>query len=240
LSRLKFRDLSGRGEVEKYIKLLIAADKEGQAENTSYFIFDRDNKPSGLQSTKNVKVSQWGRYCLENYLIEPSILYDTVKNDLKPKNWPSTFSEADQFFQGLAKKQLRTVIVDQVYKELGPPDSRIKSEERKADFGESAKLLYAKVENLREHIVGLQMNEWTKKFVEKCEEKLAKEEPEWNSKWMERCSGKVFLQDVYGYAAPKADLSTLKRTLLGSHKLLNSESWQLLRATLQNLTDKLN
>ena len=154
LSRLKFRDLGGRGEVEKYIRLLIDSDKIGKAENVKFFMFDRDNKPTTLMSTQNVKIRQWDRYCLENYLIEPEILYDTVKLDLKPKTWPNTFAEAQVLFEEIAKRQLRGQIIESEFKKLGLQDTRLRVDDKKETFGDSAVSLFSKLERLRQQMGG--------------------------------------------------------------------------------------
>ncbi len=238
LSRLRFRELSGRGEVEKYIRLLVAADNDGKSETVSYFIFDRDGRDFPIQSTKNVRIKQWGRYCLENYLIEPEILYDTVRQDLRPKIWPSSLGEANEFFTSVAKRQLEGRIVEEVYASLGLQDVRLRGEDKKQPFAQSAQRLYSKLEKLNSQISPLDQAPWVSAFVEKCETKMAEEQDAWSSKWIERCSGKQFLQDIYVYAGMKADMSSFKRALLTAHKLKDSDSWKLLNVTLQDLTHK--
>jgi AAA15 family ATPase/GTPase len=111
LARVKFRELMGREEVEKLILKLQQADRMGQKENISYFLFDFDNRPSGLTDTPKVIVRQWERYCLENYLLEPEILYDVIRLDCKPKTWPASLGEATKQFAQIAKKQLHSIII---------------------------------------------------------------------------------------------------------------------------------
>ena len=106
LARIKFKDLSGRGEVEKQIKRLQQAESEGQKENISYFLFDHDRQPTKLSSTLKVRVGQWDRYCIENYLLEPEILFDVIRSE-KHKSFPSTLGEAEQLFRDLARRQLQ-------------------------------------------------------------------------------------------------------------------------------------
>jgi AAA15 family ATPase/GTPase len=239
LSRLKFKELTGRGQVEKYIRLLIEADKTGKAENTALFIFDRDSNPTVLQSTKHVKIRQWGRYCLENYLIEPDILYDTVKNDLKPKNWPATYSEASDLFISLAKRQLRGRIVEETFKSLNMQDVRLRTEDKKESFAEAAASLFAKLELLREQVVSAEKDAWVSAFITRCEKQFEAEDADWTKNWIDKCSGKQFLIDVYSHAMPKADITMFKRSLLTAHKLRISQSWQLLRTTVQELVNEI-
>jgi len=239
LSRLKFKELTGRGQVEKYIKLLIEADKGAKAENTTLFIFDRDSKPTTLHSTKHVKIRQWGRYCLENYLIEPDILYDTVRDDLKPKNWPATYGEANDLFICLAKRQLRGRIVEETFKSLKLQDVRLRTEDKKDSFADAATSLFAKLKLLREQIVLSDEEAWVSDFTSRCAEQFEAEDADWTKNWIDKCSGKQFLIDVYSHASPKADITMFKRSLLTAHKLKDSQSWQLLRTTVQELVDEI-
>lgn len=239
LSRIKFRDLTGRGEVEKYIKLLIEADKDRKAENTALFIFDKDNKPTTLHSTEHVKIKQWNRYCLENYLIEPEILYDTVRQDLKPKQWPETYSDALGLFVQLAKRQLKGRIVQDTFSKLSLQDVRLRSDDKKDSFLDSASSLFTKLKLFREQVASIDENVWIQDFVAKCDRRLEEENSAWANDWMEKCSGKQFLLDVYSHAMPKADITTFKRSLLAAHKQQKSQSWEQLRQTVEGLVSSI-
>jgi predicted ATP-dependent endonuclease of OLD family len=239
LSRLKFKDLIGRGEIEKYIKLLGEADRQGKAENTNLFIFDRDNKPTSLQSTKRVKLAQWGRYCLENYLLEPEILYDTVRDDLKAKQWPKTFGDAKELFASMAKRQLTGRIIEKSFKELGLQDVRLRTEDKKEGFEQSAISLFSKLKKLHDQIDMKDEKTWIADFTTRCKSRLEAEESEWTSNWIDNCNGKQFLLDVYTHASPKVDIATFKRSLLTAHKFRSSQSWELLRAQVEKLVGQL-
>lgn len=239
LSRLKFRELAGRGEVEKYIRLLIEADKDGRAENTKFFIFDRDNKPADLVSTATVKLRQWDRYCLENYLIEPDILHDTITLDLKPKNWPDNLADAKAMFLDIARKQLRGRIIEATYKEMNFQDVRLRSEDKKDSFAEAGASLYGKLDKLRIQVVTDVGQDWTDRFAQSCQDKFEKADESWTADWIEQCNGKQFLLDIYQYARPRVDISTFKRSLLAAHKSAGSQSWKSLRATVEELVSKM-
>lgn len=70
--------LRGRGEVEKEIATLQEAEREGDLDKLSCFIFDLDRSVATAQSTPMVRVLQWARYCLENDLIDRRLLYDEL------------------------------------------------------------------------------------------------------------------------------------------------------------------
>jgi predicted ATPase len=80
LRRHKIKDLGGRREVEKQIAQLQEVERKGTKLSPRYFIFDRDGLPTGLSNSETVKVLQWDRRCLENYLIDFDVLTDLLKD----------------------------------------------------------------------------------------------------------------------------------------------------------------
>lgn len=236
LGRFKFRELMGRGEVEKHIRKLQEADKKHQKENISYFIFDWDNSPAGLPSTNKVIVKQWGRYCLENYLLEPEVLYDFVRTEGKPKNWPSCLSEAEIIFSKLAKKQLHSRIIDEIYRSYGFADIRIRVKDKASDFAGSAKNLFSKINDLKSQVEQLSEHSWIADFEQKCAGRLAETEVEWNARWIEQCSGKQFFRDLNQYADGLGlDMASFKRRLLGENRNADSASWKAFGGAFKEL-----
>jgi AAA15 family ATPase/GTPase len=242
LARFKFRELMGRGEVEKHIRKLQQADESGQKENISYFVFDWDNRPSELASTPKVIVKQWERYCLENYLLEPEILYDVVRFDGKPRTWPTTLGDAIKKFAEVAKKQLHSMIINEVYGEYDFGDIRLRKQDKAQDFATSATNIFQKIEGLKTQLMPLQETNWTADFVRRCDVLLKEREQEWESSWNKKCSGKQFFKDLSQYAGGLGmDMLGFKKRLLTCNKDAENggtESWKLLRGTLQDLLDK--
>src|SRR5690606_37975110 len=76
--------LHGRGEVEKTIQQLQASETTGDLDGRHSFLFDLDRSPSSLSSSAMVKVLQWDRYCLENYLLDADAIYDALRES--PRN----------------------------------------------------------------------------------------------------------------------------------------------------------
>ena len=72
----KITSLGGRSNIEKEIQTLQKAERNGELDKLNCFIFDLDRMPTNITSSQLVKVLQWDRYCLENYLIA-----------LRPKVW---------------------------------------------------------------------------------------------------------------------------------------------------------
>ncbi|MCF6156722.1 MAG: recombinase RecF [Candidatus Brocadia sp.] len=77
----KITSLGGRREVEKEIATLQDAERKGELDKLNCFIFDLDRRPENLASTNLVRVLQWDRYCLENYLLDRKVLYDELTDN---------------------------------------------------------------------------------------------------------------------------------------------------------------
>jgi predicted ATPase len=239
ITRIKFRELTGRGEVEKYIRLLIDSDKKGNTDSTKFFIFDRDSKPTNLQSTNKVKLKQWNRYCLENYLIEPDVLYDTIQADHKPKKWPETHSDACELFKMIAKSQLRSRVIEEVYREQGFQDIQLRRSDKKETVQQAARLLHGKLNTLKDQLALVTEEAWLAKFEKDCDDRLRQEEPAWESDWIKLCNGKQFITDLYEYAKPQVDIRTLKKSLLAQNKSRATGSWNELQQVVQELLKKI-
>jgi predicted ATPase len=233
LSRINFKDLSGRGEVEKQIKRLQLAEAKGQKENISYFLFDHDRKPTSLQNTEKVRVKQWERYCIENYLLDPEILFDVIGSE-KLKTFPSTIGEAEQLFRRLALKQLQHQIATEVYRSYGyavPWDRSVAKEVAKANhFGEIATALSKRLEEIRAQLVSVN-SKWQQEFASKCNQLFATQEPHWQTTWQTTCSGKRILSDLYAECGIVAEPLALKRRLLKECRYRGTQGWNELEKT---------
>lgn len=229
LARIKFKDLSGRGEVEKQIKRLQQAESEGQKENISYFIFDHDRQPTKLSNTQKVRVGQWDRYCIENYLLEPEILFDVIRNE-KHKSFPTTLGEAEQLFRDLARRQLQYQTAREVYQSYSYLDSWSKDVGRDVaqakDFRDAATVLLKRLESMRSQMSAIISASWPDEFVEKCTQAFAEQESVWRSTWQAKCSGKKFFRDLYVECKITPDPLILKRRILKECRFNNTASWK--------------
>jgi hypothetical protein len=78
--RYNITQLGGRLNIENEIKTLQKAETKGEIDTLKCFIFDLDQAPTSLVSSRMVKVLQWKRRCLENYLIDEKIIYDLLSD----------------------------------------------------------------------------------------------------------------------------------------------------------------
>jgi hypothetical protein len=161
LRRYKVKDLGGRREVEKQIEQLQQAEKEGTKLSSRYFIFDRDELPTGLASSETVRLLQWDRRCLENYLIDFDVLTDVLKDSDIVKTPFANQGEVTRTLRDLAMSQINEVVARKVYAEDAYEDPGIRPVEiRGKDMGQIADALLKRLEKIREQVGPLKSAEW--------------------------------------------------------------------------------
>ncbi len=238
-SRFKLRPLQGRGEVEKLIKELQKAEAENAKESVSYFLFDRDRSMTALTSSPKVKISQWDRYCLENYLLDQEILFDVITREFKTEFFPAGIGDANTLFQRVAMKQLTALVIEEAYRELAYANAELRLKDKNAgNFDEAAVALFGRLEQVKNQVTGLEAESWKSVFIGRCNELLKQREAEWAGSWQVKCSGKQFLFDLRKECKLKVGQENLKRRLLIESKVYQgggSESWKLLNAKFQAL-----
>lgn len=238
LSRVKFRELAGRSEVEKHIEKLQEAERNGQKENISYFLFDRDEKPTSLRSTDKVRIRQWDRYCLENYLLDAEIIFDLLrKENFVKKEPPSNIGEAKKLFQRIANSQLVSRVIREVYESYRFEDTGLRTREVAGKtFNDASRILFNRLERVGGQLQSVQKIAWEAEFESKCEGLLREREQEWLDAWVIKCSGKQFIKDLYAQFGIAIAPLLFKRQLLKECKLAHAEGWKLLQAVLKELT----
>ena len=96
----------GTQDVEKEVKLLQAEEGRGRNPLRTAFILDNDGNPTKLKSSKMVRVLQWDRRCLENYLLDFDVLTDLSKNSTLAKKPITNIAALTKLLKQLAMKQV--------------------------------------------------------------------------------------------------------------------------------------
>jgi predicted ATPase len=240
LARLRYRQLTGRGEVEKHIERLQNEEKKGQDVNLSYFVFDQDRKPKDIPDSHRVKVAQWNRYCLENFLIDPDILFDLIRREYSPKTVLETVGEMEELCIRVSQGQLTELTIWEVLKESQFDSPLLLTKDVRArQVDEVAATLSQRLEAGKERYSVLLENRWPESFAVEVTRRVKAREEAWRDDWQIECNGKQFLADLRKEIGLNADLSVLKRQLITEAKLSNeqqgSRGWQALRSQFQGL-----
>lgn len=227
----KITSLGGRSGIEKEIETLQKAEKQGDLDKLNCFIFDLDRMPTNISSSQFVKVLQWDRYCLENYLIDRKELYD----ELLELGVPDIGSrgEFEKKVKKIALQQLNEVIAKEIYT-LESPESaglRVKDVEGKK-FEEIATILSERLTVLKSEIQGHDDTQWKSNFIEKCQSRHSELLPLWNEAWIKQASGKRLIDDLYKEYTINISKLALKRKLSKRMHLNNSEDWTLVKSKI--------
>jgi predicted ATPase len=211
LAKYNVAHLGGRDAVEREIKTLQDAELRNAIDSLKCFIFDLDTISTALKSTKLVKVLQWKRRCLENYLIDDKIIYDLLKEPEVSSQPLQSRGDASAFFKELAMSQLPTEVIRKVYGGLKyqNPGFRPKPIVGKT-FTEAAEALFDTLAAVQAQLCGLSRTDWCAQFSSACEAEFAKQSPIWDAEWLELCDGKRFFRDLYSNSRVKMNIGPLK------------------------------
>jgi predicted ATPase len=233
VSGYKVTQLGGREEVVKNISRLQEAEVRGEVDKINLLIFDLDRTLTERKSTKFVSVIQWDRYCLENYLLEEKVLFDIVAQNSKYP--PSSRGMFSNEVKELALGQLNDVVVASVYREFEPANAGVRPTEIAGkDFGESAKVLVARILQIREETSAVVADAWIAEFCTKCEVARAKLSEEWNRDWVRTCNGKRLIHDLYRKYEIGIDPLTFKKRVIRQMQLEASDAWRVVESMIRN------
>lgn len=231
LAGFRVTGLGGRGEIEKEIKTLQDAEIRGEVDKVHCFIFDLDHKPSTLKSTKWVRVLQWDRYCLENYLLGAKILFD-ILTEVGAKAIGSR-GEFETVLRELSDAQLKHFIAKECYIEPENPGLR-PVDLSSGDFGEIAKVLVTRLMKIKTKLQDLDEAIWVTEFVDKCKAAETQRAEAWRSDWRRKCDGKRLIDELYKkFQIPMAKLE-LKKRIAKRMATEQPEDWTLVRSKLRD------
>lgn len=244
LRRYKIKDLGGRREVEKEIRQLQDAENRGIDLAPRYFIFDRDEMPTGLRSSKFVKVLQWERRCLENYLLDIDVLADLLMNSEIVKNPLTSLGEVQKTLRDLAFSQIDDFIAKRVYLGYRYIDPGIRANEIQGkDIGAIGDTLFARLLDIKQQFAAIDESTWKREFQLQCDDERQRLRAEWELKWMAECDGKRLFNELCQQVQPKNGPRKFKIRVITEMRLKPSENWRMISGLLNELllrTDSVN
>ncbi len=223
--RCQVSSLGGRKAVEAEIQNLQAAESAGRLDRLHCFIFDQDRSITNLSSTNLVKVIQWDRYCLENYLLNIQVLYDVLNAAPKDGELPDR-GEFNSRVKELALEQLMPLAARQAYEPDRPVSPGLTNEDVRDSFQEMADILSDKLGELKGAVSTLDLNAWNNEFLARCSQVHAELASDWDSDWRLKCNGKVLLERVFREYTVNRDRRELKKELARGIREQQSPEWQ--------------
>ncbi len=235
LRRFKLKPSMGRLEVEKAAKLL--QENEGlSAVSPSYFILDLDDEPTTITNSQSVRVLQWKRRCLENYLIDLEILTKLLMDDEVAHTPLKNEGETRSLLTRLALSQLRDVAIRSVYRENNFVGLGLRKDDLSSVNTEAiAERLSARIQDAKSQLDKFDVSTWKQAFTEAVEKKQRELEKTWESNWVPLCDGKRLLVDLSKEVTLRMNQKKFKLRLMKEMALSRTPNWLEVETSLKTL-----
>lgn len=235
----QLKSLGGRTEVEKDIARLQEAEKRGEIERLNSFIFDRDRKPTSIQSSRLIKVLQWDRYSIENYLTDESVLFDILNRYCKNK--PDSKGALRSDLKELALAQTDGEAIKRTYATREPENCGIRPKEiNNKSAQQAAELLFARLKRAQETLAILEQNSWVANFVQECEAAATVLRSEWDDSWRKECDAKRLFKDIQAKYDAKVSISFLKTEVIKEMRVRQTDDWKILQTLIREAITQAN
>ena len=233
--KYKVKDRGGRREVEKTIVEIQALEKTGQKVAPIYVIFDRDEEPTKLENSTAVKVLQWPRRCVENYMLDLDVIAELLKDPSVTKTPIGSEGEVHKLLRDLAYRQLDVIAARETYNAYGYLNASLtKADIQDGDLAKLANALFERMSCARASIPDIPKEVWVSAFQQSAEERKRKLLLIWESKWRELCDGKKLLSDLHKSTNLKMSESSFKTHITKRMRDTSSENWRLVKGILED------
>ncbi len=234
LKKYLIKELGGRREVEKAAQEMQDIAMQGKPIIPLLIIIDGDREKTRIKNSDSVKVLQWPRYSLENYLIDVDIIVDLLKKDFICNDNSKDEGEITKILKRLALGQLNSICARSAYEELGYKNPMARAEDiEKGDLEEIAQALFVRANSAKLSLSIENEAEWSKKFEERFNDQRGKLEPIWELKWKELCNGKRLFEDFQKQGLLKIPIYDFKRRILQGMKDNGTENWRLVESLIK-------
>jgi len=237
LRRYRLRDLGGRRNVEKEIAILQHAEASGKDVLPRYFIFDRDEARTNLKSSKNVRVHQWDRRCLENFLADVDVLADLLQSpEVVRQVTVTNTAEVKKILRELAMSQLDEFAANRVYAGYGFESPGIRASEITGkNLAEISEVLVARLEEIKKQSSAVAAD-WKSKFVADCEKLKLELQQRWDTSWEKDADGKKLFRDLQRRIEHlKLSSDKLKKRIIVEMSRKKTKNWLALEKQLVSL-----
>lgn len=236
LKNYKLKDLGGRQEVEKQIRQLQTAEENGVSMTPRYFIFDRDDAPANLKNSAHVKILQWERRCLENYLIDIAPLSELLCDSDVTKSPLKGSGEVAILLKALAMGHLDDEVIRSAYasyhiRQFGLRPSVLHGK----SFKDAAAFLFGELAGVQKDVCSLTQDEWVAGFEKKCAELYGELFPIWDANWRDLCDGKRLFNEVRQKVTLTMPMLSFKKRILLQMRANASDSWRTVESMLKEL-----
>jgi len=235
LKKFKIKDRGGRREVEKTVLDIQALETKGQKVSPIYLIFDRDEEPTNLKSSAGVKILQWPRRCIENYMIDTDVITSLLKDSSITAKPMESEGDVRRLMRDLAFQQLDSIAARETYSARGYLNASLQTKDLKGVTIQSvANALFERMSSARASIPDVEKGTWIEEFEKAAESRKQDMLLAWEAKWPEVCDGKRLISDLHKAAALKVSEASFKARIVRGMRDMSSETWHLVRDILND------
>ncbi|MCI1154921.1 AAA family ATPase [Stenotrophomonas maltophilia] len=236
LRRHKLKHKQGRFEVEKAIRRLQELEQDGSVNGRTYFIFDKDEAPTSLQSTGAVRILQWNRRCLENYFIDVEAMSNLLMSSEVLKSPLKNHGEVSTLLKKVAFEQIPEIAAKRVYERYGFEGVGVRREDvRQKSVDEISSAMMARLRRLKERLADVDETTWPDSFRRSIDVEIAQIKQVWESTWKEECDGKRLLEDLFKEMDFKSSLRSFKIKMIKDMALEEADGWKQIRDQLSTV-----
>jgi hypothetical protein len=236
LRRHMIKDLGGRREVEKRIEALQKAEHVGEILTPRYFVFDKDDAPTGLTNSATVRFLQWDRRCLENHLFDIDVITDLLKGRELDGQKITNVGQVEALLRSLADEQLDDFAVRRVYHGYGYQDQGLRSDDLKdKNLSQVGNTLFGRIEAAKQSICNLEETSWKDKFLTDVATKRAELKTTWDTTWQIECDGKWLFRSLQKRVQLNMSLLIFKKQIIGRMRQNKSKLWETVNNKLSEL-----
>ena len=234
--KLQVKEMGGRREVEKAIAELQELESKGQKVAPMYLVFDRDDEITKFTSSKSVKIMQWKRRCVENYMIDVDVIANLLADDTITSSPIASEGEVHKLLQSLALEQLPAIAARETYNSYGYKNaSLLKADVDSTEMTTIASRLRVRASTAKESLIDADSELWISNFIDKANKRRSELALAWESKWKEQCDGKKLISDLHKRANLRMSESSFKERITRSMRDGESENWSLVKSLLEKL-----
>ena len=233
LQRYVIRNLGGRKNIEKEVEFLQDHEKPSEQAFRTLFILDNDGQPTSLKDSATVKVLQWKRRCLENYLLDFDVLTDISKDASLVENSITNITTLQSTLKDLAFAQIDELAFWSVLNEYLSGNLSVKPREVQGKtFAELSEITFDRIKGIGQRYSTFEEVSWKKDFVTSCEKKKKELEEAWQVNWRDECDGKRLIREFSAKVKPKESLSKFKIRIISKMAATRSETWRAMESLL--------
>lgn len=234
--KYKIKPTHGRKEIEKAVELLQKQEQESGilVGARNFFLLDNDGKATYLKDSASVKVMQWDRYCLENFLVDVEFLSALMTDDDYFVRPLKTTGEAATYLKKTALGQLDMLAAKQVYEREPFEGLGIRQADMKSlSVASLSEILGERIDALKGRLENFRKMEWQARFLSEANTARQQLQDSWEADWTKECNGKILLESICGSLEARGGSKQFKIRAMKEANRLQSPLWRVADAKIR-------